>query len=362
MPRWASTRSCCLIAQVCGNRFQEAAVSVYFPALPLGFEHYRAEYFDLLSVVWRPATPGHRRNNVEIDLPLPRKEQIGTRKDPPHEPSTETDARHRDGRHDRRQIDSDVTTALTPPTPPRAAGPDPRPRASGPPRAAHAHRRRRCRAVRRGLDPGRRRQAAVTAAQGTVARLAVLGQQVSPPQPEVDATGWVLHGRVYNDAIAAGLGLLRVPGRRAKHLSERLRLRLHRCHRLLRAQRPRFHRAGERSDAAGASCRGGASASAAAIRPDRQRKRAADLSFICRVRADHSARRPFRTSRCRPARNRSAIRRGRSARPRFRPPRRVRDGRGCGARLKDRPEAETKPRHNEGEPARAGPRHRRQSP
>jgi hypothetical protein len=43
--------------------------------------------------------------------------------------------------------------------------------------------------------------AAVTAAQGTVARLAVLGQQVSPPQPEVDATGWALHGYVYNDQL-----------------------------------------------------------------------------------------------------------------------------------------------------------------
>lgn len=43
--------------------------------------------------------------------------------------------------------------------------------------------------------------AAMTAAQGTVARLAVLGQQVNPPQPEVDATGWALHGYVYNDQL-----------------------------------------------------------------------------------------------------------------------------------------------------------------
>jgi hypothetical protein len=43
--------------------------------------------------------------------------------------------------------------------------------------------------------------AAVTAAQGTVARLAVLGKQVNPPQPEVDATGWALHGYVYNDQL-----------------------------------------------------------------------------------------------------------------------------------------------------------------
>ncbi len=44
--------------------------------------------------------------------------------------------------------------------------------------------------------------AAMTAAQGTGARLAVLGQQVNPPQPEVDATGWAVpHGYVYNDQL-----------------------------------------------------------------------------------------------------------------------------------------------------------------
>ena len=39
---------------------------------------------------------------------------------------------------------------------------------------------------------------AVTTAQGTVARVAVVSQRVSTPAPEVAATGWALHGRVYN--------------------------------------------------------------------------------------------------------------------------------------------------------------------
>jgi hypothetical protein len=39
---------------------------------------------------------------------------------------------------------------------------------------------------------------AVTTAQGTVARAAVVSQRVSTPAPQVAATGWVLHGRVYN--------------------------------------------------------------------------------------------------------------------------------------------------------------------
>jgi hypothetical protein len=43
--------------------------------------------------------------------------------------------------------------------------------------------------------------AAVTVAQGTVARTAVLSRQVSAPQPDVDATGWALHGYVYNDQL-----------------------------------------------------------------------------------------------------------------------------------------------------------------
>jgi len=43
--------------------------------------------------------------------------------------------------------------------------------------------------------------AAVTVAQGTVARTAILSRQVSAPQPDVDATGWALHGYVYNDQL-----------------------------------------------------------------------------------------------------------------------------------------------------------------
>ncbi len=43
--------------------------------------------------------------------------------------------------------------------------------------------------------------AAVTAAQGTVARTAILSRQVSAPQPEVEATGWALHGYVYDDQL-----------------------------------------------------------------------------------------------------------------------------------------------------------------
>lgn len=41
-------------------------------------------------------------------------------------------------------------------------------------------------------------QAAVTAAQITVARVDLVHQQVATPAPQVAATGWALHGRVYN--------------------------------------------------------------------------------------------------------------------------------------------------------------------
>lgn len=41
-------------------------------------------------------------------------------------------------------------------------------------------------------------QAAVTAANATVARLAVASQQASTPAPTVAATGWALQGRVYD--------------------------------------------------------------------------------------------------------------------------------------------------------------------
>jgi hypothetical protein len=44
-------------------------------------------------------------------------------------------------------------------------------------------------------------KAAVTTAQGVASRLAVLRRQVNLPQPEVAATGWALHGHVYNDAL-----------------------------------------------------------------------------------------------------------------------------------------------------------------
>jgi hypothetical protein len=41
-------------------------------------------------------------------------------------------------------------------------------------------------------------EAALTAANATVARLAVASQQASTPAPTVSATGWALQGRVYN--------------------------------------------------------------------------------------------------------------------------------------------------------------------
>lgn len=44
-------------------------------------------------------------------------------------------------------------------------------------------------------------QAAVTATQGTVARTAILSRQVSAPVPDVAATGWALHGYVYDDQL-----------------------------------------------------------------------------------------------------------------------------------------------------------------
>jgi hypothetical protein len=45
-------------------------------------------------------------------------------------------------------------------------------------------------------------QAAATSAQGSVARLGVLKQRVGTPAPEVPSGGWVLHGRVYDDAAS----------------------------------------------------------------------------------------------------------------------------------------------------------------
>jgi hypothetical protein len=41
-------------------------------------------------------------------------------------------------------------------------------------------------------------EAAVTASKATVARVAILNQQVSVATPQVSATGWALHGHVYN--------------------------------------------------------------------------------------------------------------------------------------------------------------------
>ncbi len=41
-------------------------------------------------------------------------------------------------------------------------------------------------------------QAAVTSSQTTVARLAMVQQQVTTTAPQVPATGWALHGRIYN--------------------------------------------------------------------------------------------------------------------------------------------------------------------
>jgi hypothetical protein len=41
-------------------------------------------------------------------------------------------------------------------------------------------------------------KAAVTKAQGTVARVAIVSRQMSTPPPQVAAGGWALHGYVYN--------------------------------------------------------------------------------------------------------------------------------------------------------------------
>ena len=41
-------------------------------------------------------------------------------------------------------------------------------------------------------------EAKVTASKATVARVAILNQQVSAPTPQVSATGWALYGHVYN--------------------------------------------------------------------------------------------------------------------------------------------------------------------
>jgi len=49
-------------------------------------------------------------------------------------------------------------------------------------------------------------QAAVTAGQASVARIQVLHQQVATPVPPVAATGWALHGRVYNSNLQPVLG------------------------------------------------------------------------------------------------------------------------------------------------------------
>jgi hypothetical protein len=42
-------------------------------------------------------------------------------------------------------------------------------------------------------------EAAVSAAQATVARIGVVNRQLATPAPEVPAEGWVLHGRVYDE-------------------------------------------------------------------------------------------------------------------------------------------------------------------
>ena len=44
-------------------------------------------------------------------------------------------------------------------------------------------------------------QAAVTASQTTVARVTSVQRQAATPAPQVPATGWVLHGRVYNSQL-----------------------------------------------------------------------------------------------------------------------------------------------------------------
>jgi hypothetical protein len=41
-------------------------------------------------------------------------------------------------------------------------------------------------------------QAAVTASNATIARVAIVKQQVATPAPQVASTGWALHGRVFN--------------------------------------------------------------------------------------------------------------------------------------------------------------------
>jgi hypothetical protein len=49
-------------------------------------------------------------------------------------------------------------------------------------------------------------QAAVTAAQTKVARVQLVHQQVATPDPQVAATGWVLHGRIYNAQLQPAVG------------------------------------------------------------------------------------------------------------------------------------------------------------
>jgi hypothetical protein len=49
-----------------------------------------------------------------------------------------------------------------------------------------------------GSPQARAAEAAVTASMATVARVAILNQQVSVATPQVSATGWALHGYVYN--------------------------------------------------------------------------------------------------------------------------------------------------------------------
>ncbi len=44
-------------------------------------------------------------------------------------------------------------------------------------------------------------QAAAASAQNTASRLEVLGQQAATPEPTVAASGWALHGRVYDSRL-----------------------------------------------------------------------------------------------------------------------------------------------------------------
>jgi hypothetical protein len=49
-------------------------------------------------------------------------------------------------------------------------------------------------------------QAAVTAAQASAARIELVHQQVTTPAPQVAATGWALHGRVYTAQLQPAAG------------------------------------------------------------------------------------------------------------------------------------------------------------